>query len=252
MATKETSAEIKIDAINTETISFCVVGDSPLIMNRLAAKAQQQLLLPPLRKNATERATTLKHNPYDEFLDSAHTLEEGDTLLAMQATSFKKAMLTAALDLPGTKKSQMGRLMYVNDEMVGIYGVPEIFCSVVRNSDINRTPDVRTRLIVPKWAAKLVVTFTTPLLSQAAVANLLNAAGIIAGVGDFRSEKGAGRFGAFRIVRPDDAEFLRIVKAGQRAAQEKAMKAPAPYNGETSELLGWFNTEAKRRNLKAA
>ena len=48
MATKATaeSSEIKIDAINTETISFCVIGDSPIIMNRLAAKAQQQLLLP--------------------------------------------------------------------------------------------------------------------------------------------------------------------------------------------------------------
>jgi hypothetical protein len=252
MATKETTVEIQIDAIKTQTVSFCIVGDSPLIMNRLAQKAQQQLLLPPLKKNQTERATTLKHDPYQEFLSSPYLLEKGPTKLAMPATSFKKSMLTAALDLPGTKKSQMGRLMYVVDEFVPIFGVPEIFCSVVRNSDINRTPDVRSRLIVPKWASVLELTFTTPLLSQKGVTNLLLAAGQIAGVGDFRQEKGAGRFGSFRIVSQDDTEFKQIMKEGGRDAQFKAMQAPAPYNTETSELLAWFTSEAKSRNLKAA
>lgn len=256
MATKApaaASAEIKIDQINTHTVNFCVVGESPLIMNRLAAKAQQQLLLPPLRKNNVERATSLKHDPFEEFTNSPYTLEDdGPSLLAMPSTAFKKSMLTAALDLPGTKKSQMGRLLYVNDELVPIFGIPEIYCAVVRNSDINHTPDVRTRVIVPRWAALLTMTYTEPLLSVGGVTNLLNAAGQIAGVGDFRQEKGAGRFGSFRVVNSDDATFKALMKSGARAAQTKAMAAPKPYNSETSELLGWFVTEAKKRNLKAA
>ena len=103
---------------------------------------------------------------------------------------------------------------------------------------------------MPKWAARLVVTFTTPLLSQKAVANLLNAAGQIAGIGDFRQEKGAGRFGSFRIVHPDDKEFASIVKTGGRKAQEKAMLlAPAPYNTETSELLGLVHCRSQAARL---
>jgi hypothetical protein len=122
--------------------------------------------------------------------------------------------------------------------------------SIVRSADMNKTPDVRTRAIVPVWACRLSVTFVQPLIRAQAVANLLAAAGITIGVGDWRPEKGAGSYGQFRIVDQDDAEFRAILKAGGRKAQEEALEHPVCYDDETTELLSWYEDERQRRSLK--
>ena len=157
MATKASNAsEIQIIEIDTSTVRMAVVGRTPLILNRMWNKTgPQELLLPKGKKTAAEKASTLKHKPWDEFRNSAEKFEDeaSPTLLAIQSTAFKKAMATAALDLPGTKKTQIGRLTWISGELVGIYGEPRIYSAITRNSDINRTPDVRTRCIIPKWAA---------------------------------------------------------------------------------------------------
>ena len=168
----------------------------------------------------------------------------------MLASSFKGALRSAALDIPGANKSQIGRLTYVNGEFTPIYGVPKLFMSIVRSADMNRTPDVRTRAIVPEWACKLSVTYVQPLLRDQAVANLLAAAGISIGVGDWRPEKGAGAYGQFALVSADDADFVRICKTGGRAAQMAAMEDPDCHDEETAELLSWFDKEVKVRGFK--
>lgn len=170
-ARKSTASEEVSDILRVTTGQFecCVVGTSPLILNRMSEKAKHELLLPRGRKSAVERATTLKHNPIEEYQASAYTLSDpcAPTYLAMLSTSFKGALRTA-LDMPGAKKAQIGRLTYIAGEMVGIYGVPKLFMSVTRSADINKTPDVRTRAIVPHWACRLVVTFVQPLFLRRA------------------------------------------------------------------------------------
>jgi hypothetical protein len=199
-----------------------------------------------------ERATTLKHDPLTEYRSSPYLLsnEAAPTAIAILATAFKGAMKTAALDLPGAKKAQIGRLVYVEGDMVGIYGVPQLFMTTVRSADMNRTPDIRTRAILPQWACKLTVTFVQPLMRMQAVANLLGASGFTAGVGDGRPEKGAMSYGQFTIVDKDDPTFLEIVQNGGRAAQLAAIEAPSAYDDETMSLLAWFDTELKHRQLK--
>lgn len=44
----------------------------------------------------------------------------------MLSTSFKGAIRSAALDMPGAKKAQIGRLTYIAGDFVGIYGVPKL------------------------------------------------------------------------------------------------------------------------------
>src|SRR5690606_32985291 len=104
---------------------------------------------PKGRKTAAEKASSLKHDPLQEFADSPYIDEDesAPTYLQHLSSAFKNALKGAALDLPGANKSQIGRLTWVNGERVGIYGVPQIFCSVTRSADMNRTPDVRTRAI---------------------------------------------------------------------------------------------------------
>lgn len=256
MATKKTAdtGEIQIIEINTGTITVAVVGTTPLILNRLAEKARHELLLPKGKKTTAEKASTLKHDPLAEFRASPVHLRDSNaaTLLALPSTAFKGAMRTAALDLPGAKKSQIGRLTYIPGEFIGVFGVPKVFSTIVRSADMNRTPDVRTRCIVPKWAALLSITFVKPIMREQAIANLLAAAGITVGVGDFRPEKGAGNYGQFEVVGADDPRLIEIMNAGGRATQQEAMDNPEAYDEDTEELLSWFDVEIRRRGFKVA
>lgn len=243
---------VEILTVSEGSISVCILGTSPLVLNRMSQKAAHELLMPMGRKTAVQRATSLKHVPRDEYRASAYKFAD-DTLptyLGIMATAFKGAMKTAALDLPGAKKAQIGRLVRVQGDYVYIYGVPKLYMAVVRSADMNKTPDIRTRAIVPEWACRLNITFVEPLMRGQAVANLLSAAGFTAGVGDGRPEKGAMNYGQFAVVTEDHPEFQRIIAAGGRQAQIDAIETPECYDEESAELLSWFDDELKRRQLK--
>lgn len=253
-AKKADAGDIQIIEVHTGTITVAIVGTTPLILNRLSEKAKHELLLPAAKKTAADKASSLKHNPMEEFRASPICLRgpASPTLLAVPATALKGAMRTAALDLPGAKKSQIGRLTYIAGETIAVYGVPQIFSTIVRSADINRTPDVRTRCIVPKWAAIASITFVKPIMREQSIANLIAAAGITVGIGDFRPEKGAGNYGQFEVVGADDPRLVELMGSGGRAAQEEAMKSPEAYDEQTEELLAWFDVEVRRRGFKVA
>lgn len=253
MATKEKATEIFVMEVKQGSMEFCVRGSTPLIMNRMSEKVKRELLLPQ-KKTAADKAGSAKHHPKAEFRASAYTLRDDSapTLLAMLSTSFKGALRTAALDMPGANKSQIGRLTYISGDYIGVYGVPKLFMSVTRSSDIKRTPDVRTRVIVPEWACRIQVNFVTPILREQAVANLLAAAGMYIGVGDWRPEKGSGNYGQFRLVSADDPDFVRITRDGGRAAQLQAMDDPECYDDDTADLYAWSDSELRRRGFKVA
>lgn len=248
------AGEISIMEVVKGQMDFCILGTSPLIMNRMSQKVWFELLAPKGKKTASEKASSLKHDPIQEFRDAPYTMADPNapTLLGMMPTAFKRAMGTAALDMPGAKKTQIGRLVYIEGEMISVYGVPKVFMAITRSADMNKTPDVRTRAILPEWACKLSITFTKPILREQSIVNLLAAAGFQSGVGDWRQEKGSGSYGAFKVVSEDDKDFNRILKTMGRTAQEEAVKAPEPYNDETSEMLAWFDVEIRRRGFKVA
>jgi len=189
--------EIVVMEVQTGLLECFVLGESPLIINRLSEKTKRELLLPKGRKNASEKASTLKHDPLSEFRASAHTIsdEKSPTLLGIPATAFKGAIRSAALDMPGASKSQIGRLTYVEGELLGVYGVPQLHMTPTRSADAKKTPDIRTRCIVPQWCASIQVRYVVPMLRQQSVVNLIAAAGLYIGVGDWRPEKGSGNFG---------------------------------------------------------
>lgn len=256
MATKD-SGPISIARVEKEVWRCFVVGTTPFICNRMSEKAHRELLLPAGKKGAAEKAASAKHTPLQEFSASPYRLisPAAPTLLAHMASAFKQAMATAALDIPGTKKAQVGRLVYVTGvegNLVALYGIPRLFMAITRSADMNRTPDVRTRAIIPRWACELEISFVMPIIKLEGVANLLSAAGITSGVGDWRPEKGAGDFGQFRIANEDDSELQKIIQEGGRAAQEAAMAEPEAHDQETRDLLDWYSVEAKRRGFSTA
>lgn len=250
MAKQQTNVnEIEILKVNTGRIEVCLLGDSPLILNRLSEKVMRELLMPKGRKTAAEKASMLKHEPMEEFSASPYTDRDpkGPTYIQHLASAFKKALMSAAIDIPGAAKAQVGRLSWVVGDRVPIYGVPQILLSPVRSADMNHTPDIRSRVIIPEWACRFTIAFVSPILKQQSIANLLASAGITQGVGDWRPQKGAGSYGQFSLVNEDDPRFVKILKTGGRDAQLAAMKAPQAFDQETEDLLAWFEKAKQER-----
>lgn len=238
--------EISILEIHQGELEVCILGTSPLLYNRMSEKAKRELLLPKGRKTAADKAASLKHNPIQEFRDSVYRRrdhEAGPTRLQFPSTAFKGVARTAALDLPGTKKTEIGRLCWVVGERVDIYGIPILRMDVVKSADINRTPDIRTRACLAEWACRVTLRFVRPKLHQAGMANLLAAGGITCGIGDGRQEKGSLSNGQFRLVLPDDPDFVRLTQTAGMEAQDAALRDPAFWNEETEDLMGWFSAE---------
>lgn len=245
----EGSGEIIIKDIKRSSMTVKIIGTSPIILNRMSQKAWFELLAPK-KKTAADRANNLKHDPLREFRDSPYMIEDpkASTAIGVMASGFKKAMATAAMRIGGAKKTEISQLVYVPGELINVYGLPRVFMAVTRSADMNRTPDIRTRCIVPEWAIELPVTWVDGTLNTSSILNLLNSAGFVCGVGDWRQEKGSGSFGSFTLVTEDnEAEFNRIKAEGGRKAQLEALANPVAYNNETAGMLEWFANEIKAR-----
>ena len=215
----------------------------------MSAKAKQQLLVGGARKNKADRAK-IKHDPVGEFRDSAEVLPGGPTALGLRVVAVKAAMATAALETPGLSKSAAQRLLFMPGDHVSLYGTPQLRMDVVRSADINKTPDIRSRCYLPRWAAEVEVSYIVPQLGITAVVALLCNAGVLVGVGDYRQEKGKGAFGSFRVLgegEPDE-EWDDLVANHGRTAQEAALADPDFADRDTEDLMAFFASEVKRRS----
>jgi hypothetical protein len=255
MPAKKKEATIEVLELKTKTLDVHIVGDTPLVYNAMSRKVREGLLFPAQKKSRAVLNTTLKHDPIREYRESVYRSisDDTETLLVFPGGGLKKAIAQAAIDIPGAAKAQIGRLSWVNEWNVSIWGIPQLLMSVVRMADVARTPDVRTRAVLPEWGAKFSITFATPQLNETTITRLTAAAGIIVGVGDWRTQKGSGNFGQFRIVDPKkDAQWKRIIKTGGREPQVAALENPTCFDHETESLLEWFKAEAARREFKVS
>jgi len=247
--TSKKEVEAEILKLNKGLLTVYIVGSSPLIYNRMSEKVQQGLLQ-PRKKTKAERDSTLKHDPPEEYRNSMYTTPAGPTLLCFPAVAFKRAMASAAIDVGVAKRTQMDRLVWAVGERISIYGLPKLRMDVVRCMDINKTPDIRTRAIVEDWACSITLAYVEPAVTSKSVANLLAAAGMIRGIGDFRQEKGAGNFGQFELVSKTDKRYAKIVKEGGRKAQQACFGSPECYDGDTEDLYQWWHEEVERLGRK--
>lgn len=246
---KVATEEFEVEELTTDMVRVCLLGRTPLIFNRMPEKAKRELLYPRGRKTRTERAESLKHDPMKEYRNSVYRFTDNrmPTRLKLPSPAFKGAITTAALDLKGTRKTEIGRLTWCEGEYVPVYGVPKLRMDTVRSADMNHTPDIRTRACVREWCCEVAISFVKPKCTAKLLGALVGAAGLVSGVGDFRQEKGKGNFGQFEIVRPDDPRFVKIMQEGGRVQQDEALETPDFYDEDTEELYTWFEQEFSRR-----
>lgn len=249
MSRKQAKGELHIDALKQGRVTLRLIGTTPLYFNAMSAKAKRTLLIGGGRKTAAEKKE-LKHNPLQEFRDSIYRLPDGPTLLGFPAPGIKGAMATAALETPGITKTSVQRLIFLPQEKVSIWGKPYLKMDVVRSADIAKTPDIRTRAFLPRWCAEVDIAFVTPTLSTYAVVSLLQNAGVIVGIGDFRQEKGRGSYGTFAVAGDDLGDWQEVwdeVTAEGRDVQTAAMEDPEVADDDTAELMAMFEEEVTKR-----
>ena len=247
---KQASASLDVIELRMARMGLCVLGRTPMIMNRFDQKAQRELLLPSLPKNTAERASTLKHDPVAEYRGAIYknrNLKE-PAAIHLPLNAFAKAIASAAVDIPGATRAQIERLTTVTTVNINLFGLPRLFTTMVRNSDPRRTPDMRTRAIFPEWACEIEVEFVANLIKERSIANLLAAAGAIIGIGDWRPQKG-GSYGKFAVVAHGDKHYAEIVKRQGRVAQVAAIETPVCFDEDTESLLAWFKVEVERRQM---
>ena len=249
MSRKQAKGELHVDALKQGRVTLRLIGTTPLYFNAMSAKAKRTLLIGGGRKTAAEKKE-LKHNPLQEFRDSVYKLPAGPTLLGFPAPGVKGAMATAALETPGVTKTSVQRLIFLPQEKVSIWGKPYLKMDVVRSADMAKTPDIRTRAFLPRWCAEVDIAFVTPTLSTHAVVSLLQNAGVIVGIGDFRQEKGRGSYGTFAVAGEDLGDWQEVwdeVTAEGRDVQKAAMEDPEVADDDTAELMAMFEEEVAKR-----
>lgn len=240
--------EVAVAALRWSSIKVRIIGTTPLFQNRMANKAIHTLLVGGGKKSNAEKKE-IKHNPPEEYRNSAEQVRGGPTALGLRVVAVKGAMATAALETPGLTKTSVQRLIFMPGDTVPLYGTPQLRMDIVRSADVAKTPDVRTRAYLPKWGAEIEIQYVIPQLSARSVVNMLTNAGIIVGVGDYRQEKGKGAYGCFRVIGSSDSdpEWDDLVANHGRPAQEVALAEPEYANDETAELMEFFHGEVRRR-----
>lgn len=247
----DTEQAIIVESVQRASGTFYLLGTSPLILHKMSQKAMHELLLPAGRRNAAQRAATLKHNPIEEYRASVHRAPHGSefpTRIMFPASCVKAALADVALDLPNVNKSVVARLTYVTGDYVPVWGIPQLHMGIVRMQDINRTPDVRTRAILSRWAMAATIEWVEPILTRSAIGSLLHNAGIMRGVGEWRPQKGKGSYGQFVLCDKNDSQLRELIKGAGAAVQDAALSNPEPYDDEARELLAWFDEEVVRRH----
>lgn len=249
MAKKE--ERVRVLDMQPRALICRLLGTTPLIFNRQSEKARRGLLYPSPKKSSGEKATTLKHDPLEEFRSSPYMNSDPEetALFHFPSGAFKKAIASAATDIPGIARAQVNRLCAITSTQINVYGKPFMKADMVRQAGMTRTPDVRFRCCLKEWACAIEVRFMGAIISGEDLQMMVAAAGMTIGIGDYRVEKGAGDFGQFSLADDTDEKWLRIVRDQGRDVQIAAMEYPTYYDQETTDLVEWFYDEvARRRN----
>ncbi len=227
---------------------------TPMYQHRMASKAKEMLLLGGQKKTAADKAASIKHNPIREFRDAMELKDSGPTAIGFKVACLAGAMREAALQTPGLSKTSAKKLLMLPGDLSPLYGVPKLKMDVVRQSDINRTPDIRVRPYFEVWGAEITIYHILPQLPVSSVVSLACNAGVLCGVGDWRQEKG-GSNGSFRVIPADsdDEEWDYLTLNCAREAQISAIENPEYADSDTADLMeAFFREEARRSELQDA
>lgn len=203
-AAAESMQSLSIEQPTILSVGLEVAGTADLIQNRFSQKSVEQML----RSHMGLSVQRERKKPREVLHDA--TVYNMDERVALPPTGFKLAMLSAATQIKGLKKTQLRIALFIQGNSIPItYESTLPRMDITRTSGIGRTPDVRFRPSFQNWKARMIIQFADTLTVQTVV-DLLNRAGQV-GVGEWRPEKN-GTYGTFKVVRhiSDPAELGEV------------------------------------------
>lgn len=221
MATKKTASEvIEIRPIDIQVAKLQIVGDTPLIVHKWSEKAKKQMLDAQmgLAKGKKKEAK----NPVEDFITSMYwltpmpeemTIEAFNEAVASGArfgfpvVGLKKAAISAAYRMGWSKDkvSLQGAFFLQGSgqsddglDMLEIVSDPPVMREDMVKVGMG-TADLRYRGEFQNWRTEVTLKYNANgQYSMENIINMINAAGLTCGIGEWRVEK-SGQNGMFHV-----------------------------------------------------
>lgn len=192
--------------------SMWIVGDTPLITHAWSEKAKREMLQKQVK--ATKPGKEAR-DPEQDFVNSLY--EMGKDQFGFPVTGVKNCILAAAHKDKGIARSSVMGALYLDADMVRvrpalagaicdmplvrIYGSdPEMREDMVRiGAGLNKTANLSYRGQFTVWAMKITGRLNSTVITDEALAFLVNESGMSCGIGEWRNER-KGVFGAFHLA----------------------------------------------------
>lgn len=221
MAATKKIETVEIKPIEMNTAEITLVGDTPMIMHAWSEKAKR-MMLEAQQGKAKGKKKEVK-NPVDDFIQSMYWLDgmpdtagkseaECEELFAQAiqngarfgfpVTAFKQAAISAAYRMGWTKDKMSLRGVFFIESDFGdmteiVSDVPEMREDMVKIG--MGTADIRYRGEFKNWQTTFRIKYNVNgQYSLENILNILNAGGMVCGVGEWRPERD-GQFGMFHV-----------------------------------------------------
>ena len=181
---------------NIQTVTFELVGTSPLVQCAFGEKARKEMAEAQRQGSQQRKKERGKKAPKDFralYLEALHVSTEG--WFGHPASAFRQALVSACRT--GGVTMSLAKLAVTIEAdgidrvsgmpLVRIEGEPEYFESAVRLKKVN-TFDIRARPMFREWSCNLTVRYDADVFEMADVANLLLRAGLQCGIGEGRND----------------------------------------------------------------
>lgn len=217
----KTTEIMEIKPIDMKIVEVTIVGDTPLIMHAWSEKAKRMMLEAQQGKSKGKKKEA--KNPVEDFIQSLYWISgkpelsdnasEEECEIAFEnaikngasfgfpASAIKKAAIDAAFRMGWSKdKASLKGVFFIesdyNDLVLIKSDKPIMREDMVR---IVGTADLRYRGELRNWSATFRIKYNASgKYSLENIINIINAGGIVCGIGEWRPEKD-GQFGTYHI-----------------------------------------------------
>lgn len=221
MATTKKTETIEIKPIEMKIVEVTLVGDTPLIMHAWNEKAKRMMLEAQQGKAKGKKKET--KNPVDDFIQSMYWLTnkpdtdgmnedeckeafeqaiENGAKFGFPVTAFKQAAISAAYRMGWAKDKMSLRGVFFIDTDYGDMAEIVSDSPTIREDMVKigmGTADIRYRGEFNHWHTTIRLKYNANgQYSLENILNILNAGGMVCGVGEWRPERD-GQFGMFHV-----------------------------------------------------
>lgn len=193
---------VKIPPIDFGYAKITLVGETPLIVNKMSEKARQQMLDKQMKRG--KQAKEAK-DPQACFEGSLYRIPGKKNKFGIPAGGVKQCAVSACRFIDGVPMTVAQGAFHVlagPGNLIEIDGDdPVIDESIVRVGKFpNKVADIRYRGRFDKWSVSFSVKYNKRMISVEQLANLFDNAGFSVGLCEWRPEK-KGTNGMFKIQR---------------------------------------------------